>query len=278
MSAYEDYDSAAPAYDRTRAPVGADIVADGLRRGPWALDRIALLDAGCGTGNYTEALAPLVASVDAVDLSAGMLETARAKLAGTPAGCAVRLCRAGIDRLPYAGDAFQGVMVNQVLHHLEDGSDPWYPVHRRVLAEFARVLAPGGVLTVNTCTRDQLERGFWYYDLIPRCRDDMIRRHMPLENLVDALGEHGVRVLECRVPAEATMQGTAGLDPRGPLDPAWRRGDSIWARASDAEVAAAVERIRTLEREGRLEDWVAERDATRRIVGQLTFCIAQKTA
>ncbi|MBF6589461.1 MAG: methyltransferase domain-containing protein [Ktedonobacterales bacterium] len=38
----------------------------------------AVLDLGCGTGDLARPLAPLVARVDAVDISAGMLEAARA--------------------------------------------------------------------------------------------------------------------------------------------------------------------------------------------------------
>ena len=73
--------------------------------------------------------------------------------------------------MPFDKETFDGVMINQVLHHLPDDPAKGFPAHRRVFEEFARVLKPGGVLTVNTCSQEQLRHGYWYYDLIPkRCR------------------------------------------------------------------------------------------------------------
>ena len=56
------------------------------------LDRIAVLDAGSGTGSYLQALLAYVGRIEAVDLNPGMLEVAARKLAGSRAegGCFLR--------------------------------------------------------------------------------------------------------------------------------------------------------------------------------------------
>jgi ubiquinone/menaquinone biosynthesis C-methylase UbiE len=74
MSSYEHYDKTAAHYDRTRWPIGAEIIVGCLAQGRVPLAEMTLLDAGCGTGNYALALLPHVARIEALDRSAGMLE------------------------------------------------------------------------------------------------------------------------------------------------------------------------------------------------------------
>ena len=78
------------------------------------------------------------------------------------------------------------------------------------------------------------------------------------------------------VPLDAVLQGNAYFDLKGPLDPVWRQGDSIWTLATDAEVARAEARIRALDAAGRLESYCTEQDRKRPDVGQTTFVRAVK--
>ena len=131
MSSYESYDRRAADYDQTRGPVGLEIITGCLAQGAVPLHAMTVLDAGCGTGNYTRALLNQVARIEAVDRSAGMLAAARAKLEGAIAAGRVALHEAAIDALPLADGAVDGVMVNQVLHHLaDDGAAGWPPPAR----------------------------------------------------------------------------------------------------------------------------------------------------
>jgi len=112
-----------------------DSVLDG-RRG------LRILDAGCGTGGTTLALARF-GRVFGVDLAWEALEPARQRgLAGLLLG--------SIERLPFGDAAFDAVTSFEVVYHLGVGSDS------RALEEIRRVLKPGGVLLLRVPAHDWL--------------------------------------------------------------------------------------------------------------------------
>jgi ubiquinone/menaquinone biosynthesis C-methylase UbiE len=271
MSSYEQYDGTAAHYDRTRWPIGVEIIVGCFAQGHARLADMTLLDAGCGTGNYARALLPHVARIEALDRSAGMLEVARRKLTDAVEDGRVVLHQGSIDALPLADASVDGVMINQVLHHLPDDPEAGWPAHRRVLGECARVLRPGGVLVINTCSHAQTEQGFWPFHLVPRARGEIIRRLMALDALETALSERGIEPRGRFVPVDAVLQGEDYLDPRGPLRAAWRAGDSIWALVDETELAEVERTLRDLDQHGQLEAYVAEHDAMRPQIGQVTF-------
>ena len=270
MSAYENYTAVSADYDRTRVPVGVEIILGCLASGGRPLASLRLLDAGCGTGSYSAALRNYAGAIDAVDMNPSMLGVAWAKLDRTR-GCPVTLHEAGIDALPFEDSCFDAVMVNQVLHHLPDSPDNGRPMLRRVLGELARVLRPGGAAIVNTCSHVQLRRGWWHASLVPDAIETMCGRHADTEVLTTLLAEAGFAPRGRFVPNDAVMQGDAYFDGRGPLDPAWRRGDSLWSVVSDSELESALDRVRALDEAGALDAFVAEQDRMRPSVGQVGF-------
>ena len=270
MSAYENYTTVCEDYDRTRVPVGVEIILGCLASGGHPLASLRLLDAGCGTGSYCAALRRYVGEIEAVDLNPSMLGVARAKLDRTP-GCPVTLHEAGIDALPFEDARFDALMANQVLHHLPDSPNDGRPTLRRVLGEFARVLRPGGTAIINTCSHEQLRHGWWFASLVPDAVETMRRRHVDTIELNALLAEAGLVPRGRFVPADAVMQGDAYADGRGPLDPAWRRGDSLWSVISGSELHRALDRIRALDDAGTLDAFVAENDRMRSFVGQVEF-------
>jgi SAM-dependent methyltransferase len=276
MSSYEDYDETAAHYDRTRWPIGAEIIVGCLAQGRVPLAAIILLDAGCGTGNYARALLPHVGRIEALDRSAGMLEVAGRKLMDAVQDGRVVLHRGAIDALPLPDASVDGVMINQVLHHLPDEPEVGWAAHRRVLGEFSRVLRPGGVLVINTCSHVQTEQGFWPFHLIPRARAEILRRLMPLDALETALHACGIMPCGRFVPVDAVVQGEEYLDPRGPLRAEWRAGDSIWALVNETELAAVERQLRDLDARGELAAYVARHDAMRPQIGQITFVYGVK--
>ncbi len=276
MSRYEDYATVATVYDETRVPIGVDILRECLGAAGRPLGEIRLLDAGCGSGAYSSALAGQVGRIDAIDLNEAMLAVARDKLAAQEAAGRIAFHHGSIDALPFAARTFDAAMINQVLHHLEDGADDTFAGHGRVIAEMGRVLRPGGVLVLNMCSHEQLRDGYWYYDLVPEARAACIRRHVPVERLEAMLAGAGFDFRGGRASLGTVMQGDAYFELTGPLDETWRRGDSFWALATNAQIAAAEAQIRDMQSAGTLEAWFNERDDRRKGVGQFTFFTAVK--
>jgi ubiquinone/menaquinone biosynthesis C-methylase UbiE len=95
------------------------------------------LDLGCGNGRHAELLADSATEVVGLDLSRGLLETARNR--ATEHGFAVDLVQGDASRLPLRDDTFDLAVYVATLHHLR-------PRETRVasLNELARVLASEG--------------------------------------------------------------------------------------------------------------------------------------
>lgn len=109
-------------------------------------------DLGCGTGQLSDALAPFVAQVIAVDESAAMLRAARARLAAR-ANVAVR--QGALESLPLEHGEAHCAVLSLVLQYIADPAP--------VLASVRAALAPGGRLLI--------------LDLRPHDRADL-REHM----------------------------------------------------------------------------------------------------
>lgn len=277
MSTYENYDQTSRHYDRTRVPVGAEIILGCLARLDRPLGDLVVLDAGCGTGAYSQAIVDRVRRVEALDMSQGMLDAARSKLADAAAQGRIAFHRGSILAPPFDARAFDAAMINQVLHHLDDDESAGYPVHQQIVGEFARVLRPGGGLVINTCTPSQLCGAYWYYHLVPRAAEAMARRFVPLDVLRGLLEEMGFAYRGSFVPVDAVCQGQSYFDGRGPLSKPWRDGDSFWALATDDELADALAQVRELDANGELDAFVAAHDAQRSTSGQITFLFATRT-
>jgi SAM-dependent methyltransferase len=254
--------------------VGTEIFVGCFAHAPVPLDRTVVLDAGCGTGNYSDALLHYVGRIEAVDMNAGMLEVAARKLAW--AGDRISFHSSRIEELPFEDATLDGVMINQVLHHLPDEAAEGFPTHRRVFREFARVLKPGGILTVSTCSQEQLRRGYWHYHLIPEAADALRNRYVPLDELLEILDDCGLAHRGSFVPTDATVQGESYFDPRGPLSKEWRDGDSVWSLVAEDRLNLVHSRIRKLEERGELEAYVARNDAPRTHIGQVTVVFASR--
>ena len=116
MSSYEDYGRVPRLYDRTRRPVGRPLVRERLMRCGNPPDSLNLVDAGYGTGAYTEALSGEIPNIIALDFSTCMLDAARTKCRDRP----TRFLRASIQAIPLADGAADGNLNNLVLHHLSN--------------------------------------------------------------------------------------------------------------------------------------------------------------
>ncbi|TPW19974.1 MAG: 2-polyprenyl-6-hydroxyphenyl methylase / 3-demethylubiquinone-9 3-methyltransferase [Elusimicrobia bacterium] len=97
-----------------------------------------VLDAGCGTGNFSQVLAGWGARLVSLDIGPSLAALARKK-SGAPAVCA------DLMALPFPDGAFDLVFSTEAVEHT---TEP-----RRAVDELARVVAPGGTLLLTTPNR-----------------------------------------------------------------------------------------------------------------------------
>ncbi len=102
-----------------------------------AVDGRTVLDVGCGAGPMSERLESLGARVTGLDLSRPLLERARRRCPD-----AEFIEHDLAEPLPFGSGSFHCVVASLCLHYVRD----WEPV----LAEFFRVLEPGGCVVLST--------------------------------------------------------------------------------------------------------------------------------
>ena len=276
MSSYENYSKTSASYDTTRPPQGLEVIREALSTNAVPLKTQVLLDAGCGTGQYTAALINDVAQITAIDLNEAMLSAAKEKLHGETESGRLVFQQASLKALPIDAQSVDAIMVNQVLHHIADDPDTHWPGHQRVFAEFARVLKPGGMIVINSCSHVQLRSGFWFYQLIPNAIERICRRTCDPTVIAELLQAVGFSQTRHAVDPQIVMQDASYFSAQGVFDPNWRSGDSIWALATPDELQAALEEAAQLGEAGELDSFMRHHDAKRQSVGQLTFSSAQK--
>ena len=106
---------------------------------------LTALDAGCGTGIFTELLVSAGMNVTGVDASTEMLRIAENK----PQLKTVRFVRGDVGRIPFDKDCFDRVLCGFVIEFIQDAGE--------IITELKRVLQPGGILVISTLN----SKGAW---------------------------------------------------------------------------------------------------------------------
>ena len=190
---------------------------------------LRVLDAGCGPGLYAEVLLARGAEVVAVDVSRAMVELASRRL-----GERATVLEADLNEpLPLRAGDFDLVLCPLVIHHVDDRA--------ATLAEFFRVLRPGGhvVLSTQHPTTDWLRKGGSYFDI--REEEDVWHRpdwdaeyrvrfwREPLTALCAAVGDSG-RAASSSSRRRSSIGGSVGL--------AWSKLRQPWTTISVARSRA----------------------------------------
>jgi len=139
------FSSAAPAWDNMRAElIGARTDLLGLL--DLLDDTWVVGDLGCGTGHLSEALAPVVGRVIAVDESGAMLTAAKRRLAAFEN---VDVRSGSVETLPIDDAELDVALLFMVTHFVLEPA--------KVLGEVRRVLKPGGRLAILDLTAHERE-------------------------------------------------------------------------------------------------------------------------
>jgi ubiquinone/menaquinone biosynthesis C-methylase UbiE len=223
-----DYDAIASGYDRRYRDGGpADLAAFVRARCREALGG-RVLEVGCGSGRWLAEAGTTGARPVGLDPSAGMLARAREQ---APSAA---LVRGRAEALPFAAASCGAVLCIYVVHHLDDAA--------RFVAEAARVLAPGGTLSVLALApHDGVDR--WYvYDYFDSARETDVERYPATAVIAGWMTSAGLANVSTEVAAHitATAHGEAVLD-----DPILtRHGTCQLSLLEDAAFERGMARIR----------------------------------
>lgn len=139
------------------------------------------LDIGCGSGNYTMALAETGGAWTGLEPSSRMLELARQKPAD------ITWMQALAEELPFADQAFDGAMATLCIHHFSDLA--------MAFRQADRVLKPGGRLVLFTVLPEQV-LAFWLKRYFPEMLARDAAQLPSLSQIEDALVGTGLRIVE----------------------------------------------------------------------------------
>jgi ubiquinone/menaquinone biosynthesis C-methylase UbiE len=170
------YNSIGATYGATRSadPAISQALARYVGAGPEGL----FLDLGCGTGNYTCALAALGGHWHGLDVSSEMLKQAKAKSER------VAWQHGSADELPYPDRTFAGVICTLAIHH--------FPNLHSSFLEIYRVLSAGRFI-VFTAFPEQM-RGYWLCHYFPQMMERSIEKMPAKAAVLGALHEAGFAI------------------------------------------------------------------------------------
>jgi ubiquinone/menaquinone biosynthesis C-methylase UbiE len=138
-----------------------------------------VLDIGCGTGNYTIAVADRRVVTVGLDQSTLMLRRARVK---EPR---VDWVAGDAEALPFADVSFAGAFCTMTLHHLQDFD--------AVFTEIARILKPRGRFVAFTALPEQAQQ-FWLNAYFPELMRRAVERMPDRPRIEASLRTAGLRL------------------------------------------------------------------------------------
>jgi ubiquinone/menaquinone biosynthesis C-methylase UbiE len=240
-STYCNYNETFTSYDQLRRPNGVKELLQLFQQSGIPLDKQIVLEGGFGTGAYIEQLRNHVQEIHGVEGSDEGYAQAMLKL---KYAANVYLQVGNILNLTFPENRFHAYTVNQVLHHLD--TEPGFTNLNIFLSESRRVLKPGGVLTINSSSQEQLDPYtgvFWNYKYIAGAVRAIRARHIPINDLISRLEEFQFVDIQTTIPSEKIFHERYYRDPSCALEPIFQTGDSVYCFISQQEMQAANERL-----------------------------------
>ena len=274
ISSYCNYNKAFTMYDQLRQPNGLRKLLQIFQQTDMPIEKQKVLEGGFGTGAYIDHIRHYVKEIYGVEGSDEGFEQALQK---TGNATNVYLQLGNILSLTFSNDSFRAYMVNQVLHHLD--TEPGYPNLNVFLRESRRVLRPGGVLTINTSSQEQLNPHFgvyWNYKYIEKAVRAMQARYIPIDELISRMEKLWFADIKTTIPSGKIFHEQYYNDPYIALEPTFQKGDSVYCFLSQEEIEGANACMRSGLEDGSVYDEMkraAERAAE---IGEAVIISARK--
>lgn len=192
------------------------------------VDGQKFLDVGCGTGNYTIALAEKGMNVTGLDVSLQMIETARKKMSS------VEWVHGDAKHLPFSDRSFDGVLCFLAIHHIKELA--------LFFSEAQRVLKPGGKIVIFTNSPQQFMQ-LWIVDYFPKMMAKAARLLFAKADVEEALLKAGFQQLSfekffVKKETQDAFLEIAKHYPEKCLDPNFQANVSPFVLAPDKEEVA----------------------------------------
>ncbi|HZY39731.1 MAG TPA: class I SAM-dependent methyltransferase [Mucilaginibacter sp.] len=140
----------------------------------------AYIDIGCGTGNYTIALAEKGLNFFGIEPSEKMLAAAINR------DSKVKWLKGEAENLPVEDDCFDGGIATLTIHH-------WTDLHK-AFVEIYRVLKRNALLVIFTATSEQMH-GYWLNHYFPKMLEESVLQMPSFETVSNATAAAGFKIV-----------------------------------------------------------------------------------
>lgn len=174
------YDRIGQNYDTTRK---ADkMIVDQIIHHLRATSYGKYLDVGCGSGNYTGALAAKNLHIEGFDISEHMLQKARVKYPN------ISFTQGNALHLPHPDKTFNGAICTLATHHINNNS--------KLFQELFRVLKQG-YFVMFTATPEQMQH-YWLHHYFPKMMKSSIEKMASFESIEYDMKQAGFQNIQSK--------------------------------------------------------------------------------
>lgn len=251
MTAHPLYNTIGVGYDTTRRadPYLVSRLAALLQIKPETSSNMRILDAACGTGNYTIAVSASGGTWTGLELSEVMQREAKAK------SDSIDWQLGDVTALPFANGSaesgFDAAQCTLAIHH--------FPSLDTAFGEIYRALKPGGRFVLFTSDPDQM-RGYWICEYFPDLMERGCLQMPAIEPVCDALRSAGFTNIETELYSvlpdlQDFFLYKGKYEPAMYLDPQVRAGISTFVGLGEAaEIEQGCKRLTEDIESGRISE------------------------
>lgn len=255
------YNSIGKTYDTTRKP-DKEIVEQLLQLLNSQPGK-KFLDIGCGSGNYTGALATKGLDIEGIDISDEMLNKAIRKYPS------IKFSQGDAKNLPFQEDSFDGATCILATHHIHD--------NQKLFQEVFRVLKKGNFV-IFTATPEQM-KGYWLCHYFPKMMEDALKKMANYNDIKKDLEQAGFKKIQANrfFVTENTQDlflHSGKYRPEFYLDPKVRDGiSSFQLSANQTELDNGLKNLADDIESGKIKNIIEKYESD---IGDYLFVIGQK--